>query len=244
LLLIPWLFLAANAIAVMVVGLARQDIPAGFWTAQREWWIVGALMTTAVVPFLQFLFTDRGEKARRRALERERRINAILAGALVQAVKRAGADWEQTGLQAFAVRKRRLHRDDQTRVGKVRLSSLASSGVRWTKGKGVIGRCWERQRHHVADLQSHFQQYLDWDEARWNTLAHDVRYGLAFDEFEKMKDKYGVVAAVPVVDRRDQYIGCVTADFPPGAPSAAINRDELLGVLAGAAVLVGQILAE
>ena len=57
-----------------------------------------------------------------------------------------------------------------------------------------------------------------------------------------MKDKYSIVAAAPIIDHRDRYVGCITADTPQGASSHAMSRAVIQASLATTAQLVGEAL--
>jgi hypothetical protein len=237
------LLTTANGLIVATLGAARVDIPAGFWP-ERGWLVVLLLLFAAIMPAAQTVLAHRGDRRRRQQLELEQRVNAILAAALVQATHHAHCDWETTGIQAFTVRRRRLHRDDQVRVGKVRLAPVPSSGIRWTTGKGAIGRCWERSAVVIADLATDFHPFLAYTKQEWDGMAHETRYGLTFEEFQRVKDKYGLVVAVPIFSASDRYVGCITADMPPGAHTAAVNRQALVAALSLAAQLASPVVSQ
>jgi hypothetical protein len=226
-----------NSAAVFVLGASRQNWPAGFWV-QRAAWIVAALVVSAAVPLLQYAISNRGERARRRALEREQRIELFLAACLVYVVRHAGADFEHTGIQAFAVRGR-LHRR-QVRLAKVRLGAVPSSGIVWYADKGVVGRCWSARLAQYEDLETHFARYRDVSRSEWEQLPAAVRFGLTYDDFQRLKNKYRIVAAAPIIDRQDRYVGCVTADMPPGDGARSVARAAILASLATTAQLVSE----
>jgi hypothetical protein len=230
-----------NAVAVLMIGAARLDRPAGFWT-QHAGWVIGALLVTVLIPVVQLLISERGEKARRSAVERERRVEAFLAASLIHVARRAGADWETTGIQAFLLR-RRWWGSHQVRAARMRLGAVPSSGTIWTEGKGVIGRCWATGAPQCVDLESHFAPYLTATKEEWEALPAATRFGLTFEDFTRLGGKYGVVAAVPIIDAHDTYVGCVTADTPPlnGRPST-LQLNEVLRSLASTAQLVRHVL--
>jgi hypothetical protein len=230
-----------NAVAVLVIGAARLDRPPGFWGVHAGW-VIGALMITALIPAVQVAIRERGEKGRRAAVERERKIEAFLAASLIHVARRAGADWETTGVQAFLIR-RGWRRSQQVRAAKMRLGPVPSSGIIWTEGKGIIGRCWATRAPVCADLESHFAPYLGSSRTEWEALPAETRFGLTYEDFRRLAGKYGIVAAVPIIDARDTYVGCVTADTPPlnGKPGT-LQLDEVLKSLASTAQLVRHVL--
>lgn len=231
---------ALNAVAVFALGASRQSWPAGFWTEKTAGWVVASLALTAIVPVVQVFIVERGERARRRALERQHKVEAFLTTSLIYIVRHGAADWENTGIQAFLVRGR--WRQQQVRLAKVRLGAIPTSGIVWGAGKGVIGRCWARRAPQFEDLEAHFAQFNNHDLAAWDALSADQRFGLTWSDFQTLKGKYGVVAAVPIIGRNDRYIGCVTADTPPHHDGQALPKDVVLGSLATTAKLVGELL--
>lgn len=204
---------AINGGAVFVLGASRANWPSGqFWSVTVIAW---ALVAAGATPIVQSYIAERGEKRRRLALEREERVRAFLAASLMVIANECKAPWQDTGIQAFLLTswgKRRRH----TRIAKIRLSSIPASGVRWTKGKGVIGRCWETRREQWAQLDGEFAQLSSRSRLQWLTLTARETYGLTYDEFQTIGTKYGTVAAVPIIGRNDEYIGCITLDTPSG----------------------------
>jgi hypothetical protein len=196
------------------------------------------LAVTAAIPLLQYAISERGERARRRALEREQKIEVFLAACLVYVVRNAGADFEHTGIQAFVVRGRRRRR--QVRLAKVRLGAVPTSGIVWYPDKGVVGRCWSARAAQYEDLETHFAGYRSLSRIEWDALPADARFGLTYDDFQCLKDKYRIVAAAPIIDHRGRYIGCITADTPQSEGSHAVCRAAILASLATTAQLVGE----
>jgi hypothetical protein len=231
-----------NALAVFVLGVARFSWPSEtFWTSHAGWVIAG-LVTTALVPFLQAGLSERGAKRDRKRIEREREIETCLTSSLIYIVKHGGSSWLDAGVQAFAMQGR-WGRQRQIRVAKVRLRPVGTSGVTWSKDKGVIGRCWATNAQQYEDLETHFSPFEDLDETAWDALPVETRFGLSFDDFQHLRGKYGVVAAVPIMNNKDRYIGCITADFGPrSSQPSTLKKTEILGSLASTADLVAVVL--
>jgi hypothetical protein len=230
-----------NSAAVLILGSSRQNWPAGFWV-DRSAWVVAALAVTAVIPLLQYGISERGERARRKVLEREQKIEVFLAACLVYVVRNGGADFEHTGIQAFIVRGRLRRR--QVRLAKVRLGAVPTSGIVWYADKGVVGRCWSARSAQYEDLETHFAGYKHLSRTDWEELPAAARFGLTYDEFQCLKDKYRIVAAAPVIDHQDRYVGCITADMPQGEGSRVICRAAVLASLATTAQLVGEAMGD
>jgi len=243
LLRLGWWLAAINAIAVFVLGAARLDWPsAAFWATYRIHVLV-ALGVTAAVPVLQATLAQLGERSRLKELERQRDFETCLTSSLIYCVKHAGAQWLDIGIQAFQVSGRWPRRERQERIAKVRLRPVSSSGVSWEKGKGVIGRCWATHAPQYEDLEAHFAEYNGFGADEWNALPEGVRFGLSFDDFQRLKGKYGTVAAVPIKDAIGKYLGCVTADTGPrGDGPETLVKGEILDSLATTADLVAALL--
>jgi hypothetical protein len=243
LLKLGWWLAALNGMAVFVVGAARLNWPsAAFWDTYRIHVLV-ALGATAAVPVAQASMAQLGERSRSKELEKQRDIETCLTSSLIYCVKHAGAHWLDIGIQAFVVAGRWPRVERQERVAKVRLRPVSSSGVSWGKGKGVIGRCWATHAPQYEDLEVRFAAYSAIDQAGWESLPESTRFGLSYDDFQRLKDKYGIVAAVPIKDASGKYLGCVTADAAPrGEGVQALVKDEILASLGTTADLVAALL--
>jgi hypothetical protein len=124
------------------------------------------------------------------------------------------------------------------------MGAIPTSGVKWSQGKGVIGRCWKRRQPQYHDLETHFAPYANHTKEQWQQLEDEARFGLTYEDFQVLRGKYGIVAAVPIV-KDDKYVGCITADLPPLAAGApAPNRDQVLESLASTAALVAHVLKD
>ena len=230
-----------TSIAAATVGLSRIDVLGGPWLRAHPYWIAAAILFTAIVPLVQLAVSERGDRAARKRLELENSVQVALASALVLLVNK-GADWEKTGVQAFVLKRRwsgwRV-RQEHVRLAKVRIAYVRASGIRWTRGKGAIGRCWATNSPQYIDVDCHFAQYAGYDTYRWSTLSEDERIGLSFEDFQQLEGKYGTVAAMPITTHDGRYIGCVTADAPPGAD---LPREEGFDALEIAAGVVNELL--
>jgi hypothetical protein len=232
---------AANALAALCIGLSRLDKPPGFWVGKETavaWSLVIIFVAAIVLPTVSEL----GEKAKRTSLERRQKYQTFLASCLVGIARHSKANWETTGVQLFLVRRggflwlQQMHGLAAT----LRLQPTAHSGIRWTRGKGLIGQCWETQTVLLVNLDEYFRPYENHDEGLWRRLPPDIRYGLSFAEFQKLKGKYGVVAAAPIVSEKGRYLGCVTADMP--VDNKPIAERPIKNMLVNTAVFVREVL--
>jgi hypothetical protein len=203
-----------GAAAAIAVGLSRAAWPsADFWTKHGEW-IFWAIIAAGVIPAAQTTIAELGEKKRRKELEREEYLRSLLVTALVYVVRECNAVWDLTGVQVFLVTGW-WRRARQVRVAKVRLASAPPGSVVWTKGKGVIGLCWETRTSHTAYLdRPPFSELGTVPDYRWLEIDERTRYGLSFDEYRAFGRRYGTVIALPIMSK-GKYVGCVTLDMPP-----------------------------
>lgn len=67
--------------------------------------------------------------------------------------------------------------------------------IMWTKGKGVIGSCWARNKVIHVNLDE--LRPLIPSEVNWQGLSHEQRFGLTWQEFGAFYD-FGAVIAAPL----------------------------------------------
>jgi hypothetical protein len=170
---------------------------------------------------------------------------AALAGAYLELVAQ-GASPTALGLHAYIVRHRPIppFRPHLLRVAKVRLGSAPpGSGIVWTQGKGVIGRCWVEDKAIVMDSAAAYAPFMTVSREEWQRqVPADVRLNLTFGEFKRIRGRYASVIAVPVRDRTGAVRGCVVADILRDAPGRVLFDDKAQATLAEAAVAVGNAL--
>jgi hypothetical protein len=175
----------------------------------------------------------------RRGAERRAKV-AFLLEALGFAVQDAtGVDYRDLGLAAYVVEREPLRlRKRLARLHRVRpRTSPGVSGVVWRPGKGVIGLCVVEGRDIGFDVSELDARLAGVTRAEWPTLPEDARLGLSFDEWELLRDKYGVIVATPIVRERagrSTAIGCVSLDGPSGQLDVLFS-DEVRAELQSAA---------
>lgn len=155
-------------------------------------------------------------------------------------------DVKPLGASAWVVRgwtiegwrpRRKLHRLARERVNDM----PAPSGITWTKGKGVIGRCWETGQAEVHDAGSLHARLQDVRRADWDKVPNEDRRRLKYGEYQKIGAKYGTVIVVPILDKHESVIGVVSLDAPPGH-HVQLSMPEVLEAVGGAASVVSQLL--
>lgn len=241
------------ALSALALGLSRLDQPPGFW-GDRVWLIVALL----VVVFLWSAFDaiDRAISASR--AKRAAKLDSIraagetvLKAALVRTVQDSEVPWTEVGLHLFLVA-RKWQRKWPFRVAylwharRVKMSEFPPpTGIVWTKGKGVVGRCWATGGFVSCDVRNAYAPYLSSTESEWNQLDSDKRFGLTFAEFSLTKDHAGTILAAPILTAAGngghQFAGCVSLDAP-GDCYAQLATVEIKQTLQFAAATIGELL--
>ncbi len=104
------------------------------------------------------------------------------------------------------------------RIGRERVNdSPGPTNITWTKGKGVVGRCWQDEQPMIIDTGRIDERWGNCTAQQWAKVREDTRMGLSHEKFRKVTGKYGTVVAVPMYDAGSHdMIGCVTLDAPKG----------------------------
>ena len=152
-------------------------------------------------------------------LERERhKVSIVLRGLpwTVHELTNGKVPVQPLGASAWVVTPwwpfQRLHRIAHERINEM----PGPSGIRWSKGKGVIGHCWDQGREQIVDSGTFDKGHEDWTQDRWDRLDVKTRRGLSYKDYKKIRGKYGTVIAIPMFDRRERVRGVVVLDAPPG----------------------------
>lgn len=96
------------------------------------------------------------------------------------------------------------------------------SDASWTRGRGVIGRCWRDEDVAFKDwtsLQDTYAGATSMSESRWSALSEERRWGFERSQFLSGIRKYAQVLAVPIKDEHGVFIGCLSVDIPTADPS-------------------------
>ena len=183
--------------------------------------------------------------------EREGRdMDKVLLATLNAIVSAVDAGWDSTGIHVFVARRmwprqafkrygwrngwRYLGRPYLKRIGTARHADvLPSTGVVWTKGKGVVGVCWRENDVYGRPLAEDFGTPDYWTQEEWEAEDDDFRDGLSWDEFARVaKREYGGVLAYPIQAAHDQAVGCVSVDVLAADYDKLISADNKADVLA------------
>lgn len=151
------------------------------------------------------------------------------------------------GLNAFAVRWTHRGRRELVRVARQRLRRYhppPSPRIRWTKGKGLIGRCWATADLEIVETASAWQPYLACTRKRWRELDDDVTLDLKYGDFKALRTKYKGGMALPILGENRTVMGVVAIDLAPESPLQVkcLHRDAVARTLERAARGVGDLM--
>lgn len=238
---------AAVLAASGTAGTAIQQ--ADKWDGNPSWLLWGCIGipgAVAVADQVRLMYQER--KAGPRA-GRQEAVDLALVDALLLVSDITGYDKWGVGVTAWVVRRRGLRRIPVLeRLARRRLTNRpAPSNIAWTKGKGIIGRCWELETEVHKDLRAACRKYPQGNitAERFADVSGDLRQGMSLDEFHRMIGKYGEVLAVPMKDKTGAFVGCIAVDIPIDRCDqgvARLGRVEVREVAATTAALVARVI--
>lgn len=203
---------ASAAILAILAGiyLRATDLAPRLRLTSIQW---GSLAILVVVPAAaevrRYLRRTRDETRGRTLRQLEDQVRAMN----YQVSEKSGVAYQDIGTNVWLVE---TFRGQQylDRLTRVRLVSDVprTTGVDWTKGKGVIGQVWVTGRPVILDGAA-------WD-AQVRLPGGDTS-GFTRDEVEQVRGKYGCIVAAPIVDG-DVTIGVVSLNGPPGSYPALL----------------------
>lgn len=240
-----WRVAAAVMIAAIALGLGLEEI--GAWDPPYRLLVVlvGAGVLVALITTIEAAIDEyrwgRAEEFRERA-------RAVLSPLLVELEEATGVSTRQLGVSAYRLRRRVLpfRRRRLERLVRLQLVIRVTSGIAWRTGVGVIGQCVERGEDVIENLAALDEQLAGVDEAEWKTLPADLTFGLSFYEYAKVRGKYEVVLATPIITETplgSRVIGCIAVDAPQHAFDA-LASNQTRGLVAAAAVPLGALLTQ
>jgi hypothetical protein len=209
---------------------------------KSQWYYLLALIVASAVPAAgaqsavgKWLSRRAGdhqhELVRQQEHRRDGNVNAALQAGLGQVLSRTGLPPHETGVCAYRVQRPSRRGKEMVRVAQCRLSAPHEpSGIRWTKGKGVIGACWKAKRFAVVDLTELVDAILA--RSPGAQVSKGQRLGFNDHELNIVRSR-GVEAAEPIFDKDGRVFGCVAFEAPAGSArvlEASAVRDELAAV--------------
>lgn len=229
---------SAAALATLYLGLVHENV----WKA-TEAEKVAAFVVVAAVAILSALARPIRVFVTGRQEVQRRKVETTLRGLLfaVHKLTDREVDLEPLGASAWFVAGRwwwqRLHREARERFK----DTPGPSEIKWTKGKGVIGQCWDQRTPQVHNALQWFRSHQNKTPAEWEQLPPEQRLGLSHREFQEIGPKYGTVIAVPMY-RDDAVVGVITLDAPSGCHRKLLSRQqEIIGALATSARVIQDV---
>lgn len=199
--------------AGIVVVLAESQTPAGFW-GPRDDWVLAARLVLVFVATLEPARAFTAYLVERHARQRAELVEEVLHANLVVLDQMTSAQlkWHDIGIHVWEV-PGMLQRRHLRKVARVRIKREGRGGsrVRWTKGKGAIGYCWETHAGCVFDASD----FPPRDREHWESLSEDQKMGLSWSEAQRVKG-YGCIVVMPMFDIKGKFRGCVSVDGPVG----------------------------
>jgi hypothetical protein len=203
------------------VLLTGVNVPPGFWTTEHPWilvvvavWVGGSVLVGAV----RRERLDSGARA-------ELRVMDVIKTVLVDVAQLANLGLTDITVRVFVVRHRWIEL-----LGTPVLRCVASltlriqppqrSNITWTRGKGVVGLCWDdAERGQVGllglDTAALAAIAASLSEAQWAGLTIKQQAGLTQAEARRL-GYYGVVVAYPICDSDQRFRGCLVVEGPAG----------------------------
>lgn len=188
------LLTAASTVVVGLVGAGQLEAN-GLFDASLIWLALGAVVSPLV-----------REIGAAHELTVERAVRGPLALSFKRLHEETKIPFEELGLHAYFVRGWWPFRH-LVCVGRLRLATRNPSGVRWTRGKGVIGEAWARREFTFAIVKGISPGTL-------NLRQRDL---------DRVKD-YEVIAASHI-SKEGKVIGCVAVDVPTSFVENLILED-------------------
>jgi hypothetical protein len=238
--------LGAALIAASGVALAGHE--AQRWRLSATGQFAWAVLAIAV-GFVGALSSAVGQVRTRQSERLREQIRGILAPLAFELQDLTVIDVRELGLAVYQRRRwgwwrwpweqrlYRLHRERPRRA--------AVSGIAWRPGVGVIGRCVDRGQDVWEDLAFLDDQLGQVGAGDWAALGPDVTYGLSFADYQRVRGKFGVVLATPLVREAPtgaQVVGCISVDAPGGTVQQLASDEARSAVAAAADLLMASVL--
>lgn len=190
-------------------------------------WSVLAVAVATTVDKVVGIF--RRYRARERS-KAEARTQKALVALLVEISESKHVNIQDLGVSVFVPRWRVWRWGSGrvlVRVMRFRLDDHPQpSPVRWTKGKGAVGSCWETARMVHRPWRTQRAEYSSpsLTAEEFSRIPTDEQDGFEHREFVAIADKYSEVLAAPVLSEVGAIVGVVSVDV---AARAGVFKDIL-----------------
>ncbi|MDQ1746416.1 MAG: hypothetical protein QOD07_679, partial [Frankiaceae bacterium] len=85
------------------------------------------------------------------------------------------------------------------RIGHERVNDTPTeTPIKWRRGLGIIGECWETGQVLTVDTGSIDAEYGQCTKEEWEKAPPETRRGLSYEQYVKVRGKYGTVIAVAI----------------------------------------------
>jgi hypothetical protein len=182
--------------------------------------LVGFLIVIAAAGIAQPLSEIAFERAEEKTRLWEQRVERVLRGTFLALVEwHEDLDWHFVSVNAFLVQTSGLLRSHEhlVRIGRFKIRETAPTGVTWTLGKGVIGRCWKTGQVEGRNVAQDHGPFVEGPAAEWDALPADFRENLTHEELKSLSHLGAVIAAPMPAEGSSEIIGVVSVDVPEDA---------------------------
>jgi hypothetical protein len=222
------------------VAFALAAGESGLWTPEESV-SLALLATTAATSVTSSISAAVAEFRRQRAsalTEQARRVLVPLAFVLQDIT---GIDVRDLGTSAY-LRQRPWWcpwRERLIRLYRERPRLGSTSEIRWRPGVGILGISVELGQDVCMDLRVLDEILAGVTEEEWRLLSRDVTLGLSYRDYQRVRGRYGVVLATPILQEsgaETTVVGCVVVEGPPG--SYDLLTSDQVRAQAGSAALI------
>ena len=172
-------------------------------------------------------------------------------GLTVWLVPRYYLDLSETALASRAPKwvRRRAQTTELWRAARFRSSGdLTPTEIRWTKGRGAIGICWQERAAEGYNLVQLWPS-IELPAAEWKSAfeqkEESVKMGLSGGEAYRLRNNYGAVRVVPIrvhraTSSRSIFYGCLSIDTPSASSDLSLDDPKLVSIISRASQQIGK----
>ncbi|MFA9432903.1 MULTISPECIES: hypothetical protein [unclassified Egicoccus] len=220
-----FLLLAIAVVAGAVVGLSEIPWPDEYWEV-RQGWVTAARITLVLVTALEAIRTAAAVSLRHHREKRAGLVEGVLYYTLVR-LDEATADalrWHDIGIHVWELPRVPRWPRQLKKVARVRIENDGRGGtnIRWTRGTGAIGICWETGEGRVFNASALMAVSRD----EWESRTDEERMGLDWRQAQMTKN-YGGIVVMPMRSKKGRFRGCVSVDGPEGSFQTLRNKKVL-----------------
>lgn len=238
------LFLAFGLLGLVVWnGLVEHS-----FIKDDPFWKLVLLVVTGAAVLIDSAWMAISEYRARGAKQRQDEMRVALLPVLRHIARNHSLDVTMLGASVYVVsgfwRWQRLKRLDRYRMSDLPQESV----VNWVKGKGAIGRAWDRDEITHVDwypIRARWGSGALLDERSWDRVPTSDRLGFQFEEFRNIVDKYGEILAIPMI-RNMKTVGVCAIDVPirANAIGAILNEDFTVEMATEATALIQNVVGK